>query len=103
MGEEKTTRSVQSKDIDRTAPYGKKKLKKCPKWIFQTPSRRKRSPLPKRVITGSKKIVFRAELNPDGGYKREKGSGFQLGESGTAEVTPRIDRRLPRASHRWAR
>lgn len=29
-----------------------------------------------RVITGSKKIVFREELNLDGGDKRQKGLGF---------------------------
>lgn len=53
---------------------------------------------PRRVITGSKKIVFRGELNL-GGDKRQKGSGFHLNESETAQMTLRIDRRLPRASH----
>ena len=62
-----------------------KAKKKESKWIYSTDTESKEKiAVPRRVITGSKKIVFREELNLDGGYKRQKGSGFHFNESETA-------------------
>ena len=93
MEEEKTTRVSTLKDVEPRMVKNQKKE------TIQSGSSRRRI-TKDRHFQGE---LSRRELNPDGGYKRQKSSGFNLGESESAEVTSRIDRRLPRASHRWAR
>lgn len=83
MEEKKTTRvlnqrHVRSKpNLIRIVRKKRKAEKKESKWIYSTDTESKKKIIaPLRVITGSKKIVFQEELNLDGGYKRQKGSGF---------------------------